>query len=235
MIARVAQDDHADAPYWMGAEERERWATLRPANRAAFVASRRLLRDTLAAATGLSADGWLVSAEAGIAPVARRIGLARDAAPPVSIAHGLGWVAVAVGPVGGGAIGVDIECGDFAPADLAERAALVMSGDELARWHALDAAERAPTLMRAWVARESWFKAAGAGAPWDFRQLDCAACAPPEANVRSWEVDDLRVALSARDAAALAAASCEGWPEPEGVAASWWCVRALERNSAPTD
>jgi phosphopantetheinyl transferase len=142
---------------------------------------------------------------------------------------------VAVGPVGGGAIGVDIECEGGAQAGLAERAALVMSRDELARWHALDADARAPALMRAWVAREAWFKAAGAGAPWDFRHLDCAACAPREANVRSWEVDDLRVALSARDADALAAASCEGWPEPARVDASFWCARPLARNSAAAD
>jgi hypothetical protein len=79
--------------------------------------------------------------------------------------------------------------------------------------------------MRAWVAREAWFKAAGVGAPWDFRQLDGAACAPREANVRLWEVGDLRVALSARDADALAAASCEGWPDAARADASSWCVR----------
>lgn len=228
-IARAADDPGAvgSAPDWMCGEERQRWTTLRDAGRRAFVASRRLLRETLAEATGLAAEGWHVSAEPGVAPVASRLDLGRDAAPPISIAHRLGWVAVAVGTAGDGAIGVDIECDGVPSADLPERAALVMPRGELARWQALHAGERAPALMRAWVAREAWFKAAGAGAPWDFRRLDCAPCDAGEANVRVWEAGSVRVALSASDAEALAAASCDGWPVQPGVDTSYWHVRAV--------
>jgi len=228
-IARVTDRPGAAgaAPDWMCAEERQRWTTLRDAGRPAFVASRRLLRETLAEATGLAADGWHVSAEAGVAPVASRPDLARYAAPPISIAHRLDRVAVAVGAAGGGAIGVDIECDGVSRADLSERAALVMPRAELARWQALNADERAPALMRAWVAREAWFKAAGAGAPWDFRRLECAACAPAHANVRLWEAGAVWVALCAHDAPALAAARCEGWPARPPVRISSWRVCAL--------
>jgi phosphopantetheinyl transferase len=214
-IARVFDDNgsHAGAPGWMSAGERQRWSSLTDAGRRAFVASRRLLRDALAEATGLPADGWQVSAEAGSAPLASRLDSERGVAPQVSIAHCHGWVAVAVGADDGGAIGVDIECDRPPRSDPAERAPLVMQGDELKRWQALAASEREAALLRAWVAREAWFKAAGAGAPWDFRRLACEPCDAADANVRLWESGTLRVALCARDAGALAAASCVGWPQ----------------------
>lgn len=226
-IARVSDDhgSHAGAPDWMSAGEQRRWSSLTDAGRRAFVASRRLLRDALAEATGLPADGWQVSAEAGSAPFASRLDSERGVAPQVSIAHCPGWVAVAVGADDGEAIGVDIECDRPSRSDPAERAVLVMQGDELARWQALDASEREAALLRAWVAREAWFKAAGAGAPWDFRRLACEPCDPTDANVRLWESGTLRVALCARDAGALAAASCVGWPQAPDVRESSWRVR----------
>ena len=226
-IARVFDDDasHAGAPDWMSAGEQRRWTSLTGAGRRAFVASRRLLRDALAEATGLAADRWQVSAEAGSAPLASRLDSERDVAPQVSIAHCPGWVAVAVGGDDGGAIGVDIECDRPSRSDPADRAALVMQGAELARWQALAASEREAALLRAWVAREAWFKAAGAGAPWDFRRLACEPCDAADANVRVWESGTLHVALCARDAGALAAASCGGWPQGSDVRSSTWRVR----------
>lgn len=228
-IARVPDKDasHAGAPDWMRAGEQQRWTSLTGARRRAFVASRRLLRDALAEATGLPADGWQVSAEAGSAPLASRLDSERGAAPQASIAHCPGWVAVAVGADDGAAIGVDIECDRPSRSDPAERAALVMWGGELARWQALDASEREAALLRAWVAREAWFKAAGAGAPWDFRRLVCEPCDAADANVRVWESGTLHVALCARDAGALAAASCVGWPQASDVRESSWRVSVL--------
>jgi phosphopantetheinyl transferase len=210
----------------MGAGERQRWTASTGAGRRAFVASRRLLRELLAEATGLAADGWQVSAEAGSAPLASRLDSERAAAPQVSIAHRLGWVAVAVGTPDGGPVGVDIECERVARSDPAERAALVMPCGELARWHALAAGRREAALLDAWVAREAWFKAAGGGAPWDFRRLAVEPADAADANVRLWASGGVHVALCARDAAALAAAACEGWPGAAAVRSSTWRVRA---------
>ncbi len=222
-IARVTDADaaHATAPAWLGPGERERWDTLAPARQRAFVASRRLVRAALAQATGVVAEQWQVSAEAGVAPSARRVDGAAGRAPPVSIAHRLGWVAVAVGGTEDAAIGVDIECERPKNGDPARRAALMMAGDELARWTALPEREREPALLRAWVAREAWFKATGAGAPWDFRRMACEPAEAALANVRVWEAGALRVALCAPEPGA---ASCDGWPDAAEVRSSLWRV-----------
>ena len=228
-VARIAQNDVAlaGAPTWMSAGERQRWMALTDVGRGAFAASRRLLRDALAAATGLAADGWQVSAEAGSAPLASRLDGERMIAPQVSIAHRLGWVAVAVGAADGGAIGVDIECDRPSRSDPSERAALVLPPGEFVRWQALDAGEHEAALLRAWVAREAWFKAAGAGAQWDFRRLAAQPCDAADANVRLWESGPVRMALCARDAVALAGASCSGWPASADVRCSSWRVSVL--------
>ena len=222
-IARIAAADAAPevAPPWLGPAERERWATLAPARQPGFVASRRLLRDALAQATGVAAGHWRVSAEAGVVPKASRVDDDAARVPAVSIAHRLGWVAVAVGGSDDDAVGVDLECERPTRSDPARRAALVMAGDELARWAALPAHEREPALLRAWVAREAWFKAGGAGTPWDFRRMACEPADATRANVRTWEAGALRVALCAPEPAA---AACEGWPDAVGVASALWRV-----------
>jgi phosphopantetheinyl transferase len=221
-LARVRDDDaYAAAPAWLGADERARWTTLAPPRRPAFAASRRLLRELLAQATGVPADLWQVSAAAGAAPVATRLDRPGEPAPPVSLAHRLDWVAAAVGGADDGALGVDLECDRPARGDPAARAALVLAGDELARWTALPEDARAPALLRAWVAREAWFKAAGPGAPWDFRRLACEPADATRANVRVWEAGALRVALCAQ---APAQATCAGWPEPGEPRKSLWHV-----------
>ena len=216
-----------DAPAWLGASERGRWTTLAAARRREFLAARRLLRDLLAQATGQPGHRWQVSAEPGVAPVATLVDGRACPAPHVSIAHRLGWVAVAAGPADGGAIGVDIECERPTRGDPDERAALMLPAGELAHWRALADARRAPALMRAWVAREAWFKARGGAAAWDFRRIACDACAPARANVRIWEAGPMWVALCAGDAGALEAAPCDGWPAPP--ASSYWHVRPLVR------
>ncbi len=97
----------------------------------------------------------------------------------------------------------------------------MMAGDELARWTALPEREREPALLRAWVAREAWFKATGAGAPWDFRRMACEPAEAALANVRVWEAGALRVALCAPEPGA---ASCDGWPDAAEVRSSLWRV-----------
>jgi phosphopantetheinyl transferase len=222
LVARVDASDGETG--WMSASERQRCTALAASRRPAFVASRRLLRQALAQATGLPAAGWQVSAEAGAAPKAGRADLASARVPQLSLAHRLGWVAVAVGAADGGAIGVDVECDRPGRADLAGRAALALSAAELAAWLTLDDVRREPALLRAWVAREAWFKAAGGDAAWDFRRLACAPCEAAQANVRIWEAGGVRVALCARDPNALAAATCDGWPDGAAVQASAWRV-----------
>ena len=223
----VPIDAGGAAPSWLGGSERAHWSALGAARRREFVAGRRLLRDALAQATGIGVERWEASAAPDAAPVATRVDDASAAVPQASIAHRLGWVAVATGPAAGGAIGVDIERVRAPRSDPAERAALMLPADDLARWQALPPGEREPALMRAWVARESWFKAQPAGAAWDFRRLACEPCESARANVRLWESGVMWIALCARDASALEAATCEGWPA--SPASSSWQVRPLDR------
>jgi len=226
-VARIAPQPDAEAAAWLGAAERQRLAGLAPAAGAAFEASRGLLRRLLAQATGASADGWELSAQAGRAPVASRRDDARAAGPAVSLAHRLGWVAAAVSDVG--PVGIDVECERPVRSPPEERAALMLCDEELAAWRALPAAAREPALLRAWVAKEAWFKASPAGeAPWDFRRVAAREAAPAEANVRVWHAPPVWVALCCADAGALAAAACEGLERLQGEASeSSWRVGRL--------
>ena len=102
----------------------------------------------------------------------------------------------------------------------------MLSPDELAAWNELPEESREPALLRTWVAKESWFKAAPAGAaPWDFRLIATQACDAAQANVRVWHVGPLFVGLCCADAQALARFVCEGLPEGE-VDESCWRVGA---------
>jgi len=225
-VARVAGPgpDGGDAmPGWLGVSERRRWTTLPPAARAAFAASRALLRELLQGATGVPAAAWQVSAEAGAAPVARAGGWPRDV--HVSLSHRLGWVAAAVSDT---VVGVDVECDRPARSDPVERAALMLAPDELADWHAVAAGERAAALLARWTAKEAWFKAClPQAAPWDFRRVLARGCAVADAraNVRTWRAPPVHVALCCADAGALAAARCDGLPAVDGEA--FWHVAAI--------
>ena len=224
-VARHAALLAAGAPSWLGPEEDLRAQALAPAARAAFAASRLLLRRLLEQSTGVAASRWALSAQAGCAPVAS----VRDAcepAPAVSLSHRLDWVAAAAGDAAAGSIGVDLECRRPSRSPVAERATLMLSANELAAWRGLADASREPALLRAWVAKESWFKAAPEGAaPWDFRLIDAHACDAAQANVRVWHAGPLFVGLCCADAQALARFVCEGLPEGE-VDESCWRVGA---------
>lgn len=219
-VARVAQspgDAGGAAPAWLGASERRRWTTLPPAARQAFVGSRMLLRELLQVATGVAAAAWDVSAEVGNAPVATSP--AMTGAVHVSLSHRLGWVAASVAAA---PVGVDLEVSTPPRSDPAERAALMLSPDEFADWRGLPAAEGEPALLRAWVAKEAWFKAMPAGAaPWDFRGLAARACAAAHANVRVWQAGQVFVGLCCADAQALARFVCEGLPGDEVLESTW--------------
>ena len=213
------------APGWMGDAERRRWIGLSAGARCEFAASRALLRTLLQEATGVSADAWDVSAEAGTAPVARP---ARDGgsagAPRASLSHRLGWVAAAVAD---GPVGIDLECHRPARGDPAERAALVLSPAELPPWQALPPDDRESALLARWVAKEAWFKASPpATAPWDFRCIVARPCAAAHANVRVWEAPPLHVAVCCADAQALAGTDCEGL-DAATARSSFWHVHRV--------
>ena len=213
------------APAWLGHAEQRRWTRLSPVSRGEFVASRALLRELLQAATGVPAQRWDVSAEAGMAPVARTDSVAVPAAAPhVSLSHRLGWIAAAVAGV---RVGVDVECDRPTRSDPAERAALMLAASELPAWRVLAADEREADLLTRWTAKEAWFKASPPDtAPWDFRHVVARACAPAQANVRTWRSPPLHVAVCCADAQALAGAVCEGVSAAAAAGAYWHVARA---------
>jgi len=147
------------------------------------------------------------------------------APPSVSLAHRLGWVAAAVADAALGPVGIDVECEHPARSDPGERAALMLCARELAAWSVLAPGERADALLRAWVAKEAWFKSAPAGtAPWDFRRVAVAASAPANANLRVWSGAGLHLGVCCADAGALAAAHCAGVDAAGVHAATFWRV-----------
>jgi phosphopantetheinyl transferase len=223
-VARVAPSPADGAmPGWLGGSERRRFATLPPAARAAFLASRALLRELLQSATGVPAAAWDVSAEAGMAPVATASAAPADIR--VSLSHRLGWVAAAVADA---TLGVDIECDRPARSDPGERAALMLAPGELADWQSVPADAHEAALLARWTAKEAWFKSCPPqAAPWDLRRVHARACAPADAraNVRTWRATPVHVAVCCGDARALAQARCEGLPTIDGEAA--WRVAAV--------
>ena len=222
-VARHAALLAAGDEPWLGPAEQARAQGMAPAARAAFVASRLLLRRLLERSTGVAASCWDLSAQSGCPPVACvRGACALAPAPAVSLSHRLDWVAAATMEAGGGAVGVDVECRRASRSAAPDRAALMLSADELADWRRLPAAEAESALLRAWVAKEAWFKATPAGvAPWDFRGLAARACAPAQANVRVWQAGQVFVGLCCGDAQALARFACEGLPGDEVVESTW--------------
>ena len=223
-VAEVAADGEPAMPGWLGSSERQRWAQLKPGARAAFVASRALLRELLEAATGVDAHAWDVSAQSGSAPVARatRRVAAADAIQ-VSLSHRLGWVAAAVAEL---PVGVDIECERPARSDAAGRAALMLSPAEISGWQSIPTDAREAALLARWTAKEAWFKASPTGsAPWDFRHVAARACTPADANVRTWTAAALHVAVCCPDAKALSAVRCDGLAA--GAQSSSWPVHRV--------
>ena len=222
-VARVieATPGGAGMPAWLGGSERQRWTQLAPGQRAPFAASRALLRELLQAATGVPADAWDVSAQAGGAPTAHA---ASGPAIHVSLSHRLGWVAAAVADA---PIGVDIEHERPPRSDPSERAALMLSPDERLAWDGLAPDARESALLAHWTAKEAWFKASPPeAAPWDFRRISARACVSDsgQANVRTWSASPLHVALCCADARALSEAHCDGLA-PDAATSSWFVHR----------
>ncbi len=221
-IARMPPAPDTDAmPAWLGDSERRRWATLPAPARAGFAASRALLRELLRQATGIAASSWEVSAEAGTALRVSAEGATSGV--HVSLSHRLGWVAATVGDT---VVGIDIEVDRTPRSDADERAALMLSADELTEWRRVPAPAREAALQARWTAKEAWFKASPPqSAPWDFRLVRARDCAPADANVRTWRAAPVHVALCCADAGALTAARCDGLPPAADVA--FWRVAAL--------
>jgi phosphopantetheinyl transferase len=214
--------DGGAMPAWLGGSERRRWATLQPPARAAFVASRALLRELLQAGSGIVAAAWDVTAERGQAPMAASPEAV--AAVHVSLSHRLGWVAAAVSDA---AVGVDVEVDRPARSDPDERAALMLSPEEMAAWPSVPACDRDAVLLARWTAKEAWFKASPPRAvPWDFRRVQAREGTPADAraNVRTWRAAPLHVAVCCADPRALASARCEGLSRADDE--RWWQVAA---------
>lgn len=204
-VARIDEAAGAAPPAWLRTSERARWTALAAPTRPAFAASRALLRRVLRASFGAPDEAWTISAEAGAAPVVQG-----PAAVHASVSHRLGWAAAAVSDA---AVGVDVEVARPPRSTAAERAALMLSPAELEDWNALPGAARELALLTAWTAKEAWFKAVDAGvAPWDFRRVVARACAPANANVRTWFAPPLHVAVCSANADDLAHADCAGLP-----------------------
>ncbi len=217
-----------ELPATFGDAERARWTALTPSGRAAFVASRLLTRSLLEHATGIAQSRWTLSAVPGRAPLARShadiADLQEDCPLSISLSHRLGWVCAATGR---GALGVDIEVERPSRSDLAERAALMLAPDELPAWCGLAPRERERALLTRWTAKEAWFKASPPdAAPWDFRHVVARACAPAQANVRTWRSPPLHVAVCCTDAQALAGAVCEGLSAAAATSSYWHVARA---------
>ena len=101
----------------------------------------------------------------------------------------------------------------------------MLSPVELLAWDELAAAARERALLARWTAKEAWFKASPPGAaPWNFRQAEARACAPAQANVRTWSAPPLHVALCCADARALSDARCDGLA-PDAATSSWFVHR----------
>lgn len=226
-VAMLADVDEVTLPACLGESERLRWAQLPHAARLQFVASRSLLRELLQAATGVAADRWELSAQAGSAPTARiRHGGVAASVIHTSLSHRLGWVAAAVSDA---PVGVDLECARPSRSDPAERAALMLSHSELASWRRLASSRQEAALLTLWTAKEAWFKASPPGsAPWDFRRVRVRACALGDggANVRTWTSAPVHLALCSPDERALAAVRCD-LPAP----ASSWHVQRVDSSN----
>jgi phosphopantetheinyl transferase len=126
----------------------------RPLRRQQFVASRRLLRDQLAVATGVPAARWRITAEANGRPVV--VGPGRKAGPDVSLSHSGSRVAAAVARKG--RIGVDLETArEGRPFQAMAEAALSPAEQDLVARHG------EPAFLRFWTLREAIGKAKGGG------------------------------------------------------------------------
>jgi 4'-phosphopantetheinyl transferase EntD len=205
--------------------ERARWTALAPSGRAAFVASRLLMRSLLERTTGVAQGKWTLSAQPGRAPIALRQagipGFEDDCLPSISMSHRLGWVCAATGR---GSLGVDIEVERPPRSDLAERAALMLAPEELSMWNGLAAHARESALLIFWTVKEAWFKASPPEtAPWDFRRVIARACVPARANVRAWSAAPVHVAVCCPCASDLFDAPCEGLATA-AVTSSFWNV-----------
>jgi len=213
-------------PWWLTESERARYERLRPSGRGALMVSRWLARCLLARVAGGRPAQWRLRA--------------RDSAPPcvdqgpvpdaplwhISISHRRDWVAVAVSDL---PVGVDVECGPMSPTPVDERAALILTPAERARFDALGPADREQALLGAWVLKEAWYKSCHPRlAPYDFRRIEVEPAAGRSANARHWTLADrgLWVGLSSNDGDALALTEVVGLAVLGEVTHRSWHVQA---------
>ena len=154
-------------------------------SRALFVASRALLREALAEATGIEAREWHFTRDhLGRPSVAPGHGLP---AMRISLTHAAGAVAVAVAPEH--EVGVDLEPLTAAPQALA---ATVACTEPERRWlqtlAAVDERVAARAALALWTQKEAYAKMRGFGTELDFGALDVLDDPPPDARLVSKQV-----------------------------------------------
>lgn len=132
-----------------------------------------------------------------------------------NLSHSAGWALFAV--TRDREVGIDLESGERLAGDdeeLRKLAARVLSGNEFAAWQKLpDAAARRAAFLRAWVRKEAFTKATGAGISETFTGIEVALdAADPQpvlllrrAIEDEWEIQDLPAPAGFFAAVAVAA------------------------------
>ncbi|HWK68820.1 4'-phosphopantetheinyl transferase family protein [Pseudorhodoplanes sp.] len=143
------------------------------ADRASYVAAHAMARRLLGRVMGYAPDEIRLARDAYGKPYIRPVG--SDAAPHVSISHGRGLVAVALGAC---PVGIDIE--QLAqPLRLDAIAEHVLSPDAHARLLEVDAQARPALFLRFWTLGEAFIKATGLGLAQDLRSFTFTPAGEP--------------------------------------------------------
>jgi phosphopantetheine--protein transferase-like protein len=188
---------------WLSENERQRLSTMTaPQRRRQFLAGHWLLRRLAAQVHGGAPTQWSLSAGPDRVPWLHSISRP-DAAPiHASLSHSGDWLAVAIAP---NPIGVDLE----RPArsrDLLALAAAVFSPDECAELRRMPEGERAAAFYVFWTIKESVGKREGHGLHRQSTQRQKPlACGAENAEVHSWQFNDVSLALATEAGRSVAA------------------------------
>lgn len=167
------RDGDAAALALLDGEERAALARARaPLRRLELLHGRALLRRVLAGYAGVAPRDVAFARDRLHKP--RAAGPAGAALPAFNVSHAGARLAIAVGR-GGGALGVDIECGsDGLERDVEGIAAAHFAPRERAQLRAAPAPERLAVFLRLWTLKEALLKAAGTGLHGPLAALDVA-------------------------------------------------------------
>lgn len=214
--ASAAQFAASDA--WLGSDERQRASRfLREDDRRRFVLARGLVRAVLGRVTGIAPAALAFDVQPHGKPVLR------DGGVHFNLSHTRGMIALALSREV--EVGVDVEAIDrrLDPLRLAARN---FSASENAALADAEASQQPARFIEIWTLKEAYVKALGRGLQHDLRSFS-ASLAPPSiidhvdgvdrpAACRCWldqPAPGFRLALVARDAAALDIELMRGFPE----------------------